>query len=278
MTAGAPPDGTPLAGRTVAVTRPRERAHALVTALEAHGATVLAAPAIAVLPPDDFGALDAALWQLVAPSTPEEGYQWLALTSVAAVDAVAGRLAALGLPYPVDGPTRIGVVGQATARAARVRLGRVDVVPALHTADGLAAALPWRPGTRVLFPCADRARDALPALLTARGARVSRVIAYRTVDAPPDALAEFAAAMAAGALDLVLVASPSAAAALVRALVGAGVAPAACAAVCIGPTTAEACRSRGLRIAAVASEPTDDALIAATLDCLTRARHPLPAC
>ncbi len=276
--AGATPDDAPLAGRTVAVTRPRERAPALVTALESLGATVLAAPAIAVLPPTDFGPLDAALGQLAAPRTPDDAYDWLTLTSAAAVDAVSERLDRLGLRFPLDGRTRVGVVGQATARAARLQLGRVDVVPTLHTADGLAAALPRSWGARVLFPCADRARDALPSLLSARGARVARVIAYRTVDAPPDALAEFAAAAAGGALDVVLVASPSAASALVRALASAGVAPAACAAVCIGPTTADACRARGLHVAAVAREPTDDALVAATLDCLTHARHPLPTC
>lgn len=263
-TADARPNA--LAGRTVAVTRPRERAAALVAALEALGATVLAAPAIALAPPPSYDALDAALRRLCAGG---DAYHWLALTSAAAVDVVADRLAALGLAYPAGPCARVAVVGHATARAAQARLGRVDLVPALHAADGLAAALPQAWGARVLFPCADRARDALPALLTARGARVDRVVAYRTVDAPPDALAEFAGRAAAGALDLVLVASPSAAGALVRAFAAAGLPADACAAVCIGPTTAEACRAGGLRVAAVAAAPTDEALAAAALDCLT---------
>ena len=277
----------PLAGRTVAVTRPRERAHALVTALEALGANVLVAPAISVVPPDDYAPLDAALRRLATPTAPARGesagggsepaYHWLALTSAAAVDAVAERLGALGVPYPAEGRTRVAVVGVATARAAQARLGRVDVVPALHTADGLATALPRPWGARVLFPCADRARDALPGLLTARGARVDRVVAYRTVDAPPDVLAEFAAHAAAGALDLVLVASPSAAGALARARAADGLSPGACGALCIGPTTADACRGHGLRVDAVAPAPTDDALVRATLDCLTPSRHALPA-
>ena len=251
----------PLAGRRIAVTRPRERAAGLAAALEALGAEVLAAPAIATAAPDSYDALDAALAAAAR-------YDWLALTSAAAVDAVADRLAAAGVAFP-PAPPRVAAVGRATTAAARARLGRVDLVPAVHAADGLADALPGVRGARVLFPCADRARDALPTVLRARGARVDRVVAYRTVDAPPDALAEFAAAARAGALDAVLVASPSAAGALVRALAGAlGGGPAALAGVrlvCIGPTTADACRALGAPVAAVALEPTDAALVEAVV-------------
>lgn len=268
---GSAKGGPPLAGRTVAVTRPRERAAALVARLEAFGATVLSAPAIAIAPPESYDPLDDALRRLAAGP---DAYHWLALTSAAAVDAVAARLDALGLRYPGAPCTCVAVVGEATARLAQERLGRVDLVPTLHTADGLAASLPYEWGARVLFPCADRARDALPALLVARGARVDRVVAYRTVDAPPDALAEFAERAAAGALDLVIVASPSAAGALARALGAAGLTPDACAALCVGPTTAAACRDQGLRVAAVADEPTDDALARAALTHLTSDPHP----
>lgn len=251
----------PLAGRRVAVTRPRERAAALVAALEALGAEVLAAPAIAVAPPDSYAPLDAALGALAR-------YDWLALTSAAAVDAVAERLAAVGAR--LDDRTRVAVVGQATARAAQARLGRVDLVPAVHAADGLADALPSVRGARVLFPCADRARDALPTVLRARGAYVDRVVAYQTAEAPPDALADFAAAADAGALDAVLVASPSAAAALARACGGAA---GRLRAVCIGPTTANACRALALPVAAVAAQPTDAALV----DALVQAVMTLPS-
>ncbi len=255
-----------LAGRRVAVTRPRERAAALVAALEALGAEVVAAPAIAVAPPASYEALDAALAALAR-------YDWLALTSAAAVDAVADRLAALGAPAgaPLPPGPRVAAVGRATAEAARRRLGRVDLVPAVHAADGLADAMPGVRGARVLFPAADRARDALPSVLRARGALVDRVVAYRTVDAPPDALAALATAAAAGALDAVLVASPSAAGALVRACADA---TPALRAVCIGPTTADACRALRVPVAAVAAEPTDAALVDALVRLLAAAPAP----
>jgi uroporphyrinogen-III synthase len=253
----------PLAGRRVAVTRPRARAGALVAALEALGAEVLTAPAIVVEPPASYEALDAAL-------DGAAGYDWLALTSAAAVDAVADRLAARGAAL-APAPPRVAAVGDATAAAARARLGRVDLVPAVHAADGLADALPGVRGARVLFPCADRARDALPAVLRARGATVDRVVAYRTVDAPPDALAAVAACAVAGTLDAVLVASPSAAAALARAC-PAGAA-ARLLAVCIGPTTADACRALGVPVAALAARPTDAALVDALVEVVTSVKR-----
>jgi uroporphyrinogen-III synthase len=256
---GVPAPG-PLAGRRVAVTRPRDRAAALVAELEALGATVITAPAIAVGPPPSYDALDAALRALA-------GHDWLALTSAAAVDAVADRLAALGLALTDAPPPRVAAVGEATARAARRRLGRVDLVPALHTADGLADALPTARGARVLFPCADRARDALPTVLRARGARVDRVVAYQTADAPPEALAELAAHAAGGTLDAVVVASPSAAQAVARLVPGGS---GGLRAVCIGPTTADACRALALPVAAVAASPTDAALVAALVAALSR--------
>ncbi len=259
-------NATPLSGRRIAVTRPRERMAGLVAALEALGADVLAAPAITVAPPASWDALDDALARLL-------DFDWLALTSVSAVEAVAERLALRDDAMSQLPP--VAVVGAATARAAQARLGRVDCVPALHTADGLGDALPRPRGTRVLFPAADRARDALPAVLRARGATVERVIAYRTLPAPPDALAEPAAHARAGTLDAVLLASPSAASAVARAcgdaLRGAG-APRV---VCLGPATARACEGLGLRVAAVATQPSDDALVHALCACLAD-RLPVP--
>jgi uroporphyrinogen-III synthase len=249
----------PLHGRRVAVTRPRERAAALVAALEGLGATVLATPAVTVVPPESYAALDDALARLL-------DYDWLALTSAAAVDAVADRLALR--PELLAHLPPVAAVGAATARAAQARLGRADLVPPVHAADALGDAFPYPRGTRVLFPCADRARDALPDVLRARGATVDRVVAYRTLPASPEALAECAARARDGTLAAVLLASPSAAGAVARACGAALTAPTAPALVCIGPATADACRTLGLPVAAVAASPSDEALVYALLDVL----------
>ncbi|MGZ8379744.1 MAG: uroporphyrinogen-III synthase, partial [Gemmatirosa sp.] len=107
-------------------------------------------------------------------------------------------------------------------------------------------------------------------VLRARGAIVERVVAYRTLSTPPDALAECAAAASAATLDAVLLASPSAAQAIARACGAALRASDARAplVVCIGPATARACEGLGLRVAAVAAQPSDDALVRALCACL----------
>jgi uroporphyrinogen-III synthase len=263
LLAAAPAGPAPLAGKRVAVTRPDDRAHGVSAMLAALGATVLAHPAIAIAPPESYDALDAALARL-------DAYDWLALTSVAAARAVADRLAALGVGRPLGGTRpRVAAVGTATERAAAAWLGRVDLSPAEHTAEALAAALlatvPAPAATRVLFPCADRARDALPDALRAAGVQVDRVVAYRTLPADLSALAE---RVVAGEIDAVLLASPSAAEAYVRALAGRA---SHAALVCIGPTTADAVRALGLPAGAVAAAPTDEALVDATRACLGRA-------
>lgn len=247
----------PLAGRTIAVTRPAERAASLVRALEALGADVIACAAIAIEPPASYDALDAALARIAE-------FHWLALTSVAAADAVADRLHATARTL---GDVRIASVGEATAAAARARLVRCDLVPRLQTADGLAAALPLAAGARVLFPCADRARDALPIGLRRRGAHVECVVAYRTATRD-DAMDD----VAHRAVDAALLASPSAARALARALgrVGAAVPRL----VCIGPATAHECRALGFDSFTVATTPSDEGLVDATVRCLSNGCDP----
>jgi uroporphyrinogen-III synthase len=212
-----------------------------------------------VQPPPSFDALDAALDRLAS-------FDWLALTSVAAVHAVADRLALHGTTIGSAAPAlRIGAVGGVSAETARERLGRCDVVPAQQTADGLAAAIPGAWQARVLFPCADRARDALPSGLRARGALVECVVAYRTVK-PPRALDELARRAAAGTIDAILLASPSAVDAFAESL-GRHAAPPP-RLVCIGPATAARCRELGFPVAAVAASPSDDGLVEATCRCL----------
>lgn len=250
----------PLAGRTIALTRSADRTRALVAMLEALGATVRTAPAITIAEPESYDALDAALARA-------HEFEWLALTSAVAARVVAQRLEARNVsPRDAFGSAlRVACVGDATASVARELLGRCDLVPRRHTADALAAALPmvWR--SRVLFPCADRARDALPVALRTRGAHVHQVVAYRTI-ANPDALASIAREMATGAIDAALLASPSAAESLANALRRADAqAPRL---VCIGPATAGRCRDLGLPVDAIASSPHDDALVDALTRCL----------
>lgn len=245
-----------LSGRRLLVTRRPEQSGELVAGLTERGALVLELPTLAVVPPEDCAALDAALRGL-------DAYDWLVLTSANTAAAVSRRLETLGLAPAAGGPPAGASVGQATSAAARVALPWLRIVlepEADYRAEGLLQAFEPHDvaGRRVLLPLSDRARDVLAAGLRARGAQVDTPLAYRTV-APPGLREGFQAALGAG-LDLLLFASPSAvenlrqaAPDLLRGL------PAAV----IGPVTERAARAAGLEVRVVASPSTVAGLLSA---------------
>jgi uroporphyrinogen III methyltransferase/synthase len=176
-------DARPLVGRRVLVTRSREQAGELVELLEAQGAQAVEAPLIDIVPPEDYGPLDAACERAGA-------FDWIVFTSANGAAAFMDRL----LQGPRDvralAGARLCAVGPGTAsRLTRFGL-KVDLIPDDHSADGVVAALKAAgsiKGKRVLFPKADIARDTLPEELREAGAELTEVVAYRTVTAESDA-------------------------------------------------------------------------------------------
>lgn len=178
----------PLFGRTIAVTRTRHQASDLSRRLEELGAKVIEAPTIDLVPPADWSAIDQAVRRVGE-------YDWLVLTSVNGVSALAERLEAMGLDARHLAGVKVAAIGEATADALG-RMGvRADLVPTQFVAESLAADLIAREpirGRRVLLLRADIARPALPRMLTEAGAEVVDLPVYRTVQAAqlPDALRE----------------------------------------------------------------------------------------
>lgn len=238
----------------ILVTRPLPPAQSppdpLVAALAELGAQVTWLPTIRIAPPEDPAPLDAAVQRARAGS-----YAWIVFTSASAVDPVTDRL--------LDPPpgTRIAAVGPATAAALAARGWRVDRVPPIHTAEALVAILDDVAGRRILFPKADIARPAIETGLTARGAGVDAVIAYRTISAEPDpaTLAEVRRGV-----DVAVFTSGSAVRAL-AAMVGGPPADVLGQArvACIGPETARAAEDVGLTVHIVPIEHTIPGLVAA---------------
>jgi len=192
-----------LRGRRVAVTRGKAGEDALSDRLRELGAEVVAVPAIATAPPDSWDELDGALRDL--PS-----FDWIAFASATAVEATLGRLAALGLPPPAPA-VRLAAVGQATAARLRELLREADLVPAEARGAALAQAVgALAAGRRVLVPRAAEGRPELVDGLRAAGAEVVAATCYRTVPAPPSAVAPLAGRLERGEVDAVAFASPSA--------------------------------------------------------------------
>ena len=164
------------------ITRPAEQAPELAAMLEAAGARVTALPAIGIEPLEDPSRIDAALTEL-------DTYDWVVLTSVNGVRALADRLQAAGRDWSARGRARFAVIGPATARALEAQGVSPDTMPDEFVAEGILDALGNVAGQHILLLRADIARQALAEGLRLRGADVDEVAAYRTVVRPVDATA-----------------------------------------------------------------------------------------
>src|SRR5262245_33950819 len=140
--------------------------------LERLGAEVTIVPLIEIRPAEGR-ALEDALESM-------SGYDWVVLTSVNGVTAVAQGLAGL---VGAAG-TRVAAVGPVTAEAVR-DTGVEPAFVASRASDDIAAGLGEIAGLRVLLPQADIAEPHLADELRGRGAQVEAVVAYRTVLVEP---------------------------------------------------------------------------------------------
>ena len=241
---------SPVAGRTVLVTRAAEDAAPWAERLAALGARPVVFPCLVCETLDDAPTR-------VALADALDGAAWLALTSRRGVEAVA-RL----VPGEIPESVAIAAVGPATADAARALLGRCQLVAPKGTGVSLAEALrdaladrpPGAARPKVAIAAADRAEPHLERLLIPAGIDVARVDVYRTVPAPPETPRVDLAALG---VDTILLASPSAVAGLVhRAVV-----PDGTVVVTIGPATTEAARAHGLAVLAEARRPGLDGIL-----------------
>ena len=135
----------PLAGRTVAVTRARAQASALVGRLRALGARVVEAPTLRIEP------LEATL--------PDVGeFDLLCVTSL---NGARRLLECCRDARDLRGPA-IAAIGPGTAQALRAGGSAADIVPPRVVAESLVQALDGRPVRRALVARAEHARDVLP--------------------------------------------------------------------------------------------------------------------
>jgi uroporphyrinogen III methyltransferase/synthase len=231
----------PLFVKRVLVTRAREQADELVSALRAAGAQAVLEPMIRLLPPVDPSQALKALPRLGS-------YDALVLTSANAVRFTARRAAAANLRL-TDAEVTVACVGPRTAEAARAQGFAVVVVPeSRYDGEGLLAAIEKQlppAGRRFLLPHAAGARDVLRRGLEAAGAPVDAVEIYRSAPPQTDG-AGLRAQLCTGRLHALTFTSPSTVRNFVALLDPASrEAVARCRIACIGPVTAEALRREG---------------------------------
>lgn len=243
----------PLAGRKILITRARHQAQSLASALEEKGATVIVIPAIEIIPPDSYDALDAAL-------SNAKKYQWIVVTSANGSEVLAERLAALNLPIAALHAFKVAAIGPATARALGEIGLHVDEVPKQAIAESLVQSLRDQvSGKNVLLVRAKVARDVLPEELRIAGATVDVVDAYQTV-VPATSAHDLRVLFAAPSQmpDVVTFTSSSTATNFFRLLHEANVPawPTAMAAASIGPITSQTLRHHGIEPAVEATNYT----------------------
>ena len=169
-------ENKPLFGKKIIVTRSREQANPLSQAIADLGGEPVEFPTISIAEPEDYAPLDRAIANISL-------YDWLIFTSVNGVNCFFKRFCTLNHDIRDLAGIRICAIGLQTAKALQSMMLKVDYVPAEYQAEEIIKGLKDKitPGTRVLLPRADIARNVLPEGLAGLGLIVDEVIAYRTV-------------------------------------------------------------------------------------------------
>jgi len=259
-------DARPLFGKRIVVTRPREQAAELVEALEQLGATVIEAPTVRIVPPEDYVALDEACAGVGQ-------YDWVVFTSANGVDYFFQRMQ----QGPTDTRSLAGVrlcaIGPGTADHLARHCLKVDLVPVEYRAESVVEALRATgdlTGKKFLLPRADIAREWLADELRKSGAIVTEVTAYRTlpVETERDSEPDIYRMLLDRKVDVLTFTSASTVRNFVRLYGKEPVAdllrPVAIAS--IGPVTAEAAQQCGIRTAIMPAEYTIPGLVRAIVD------------
>jgi len=250
---------SPLAGKRIVITRAVAQSSELFQKLSQRGAFPASLPLVSFSAPQDYAPLDAALrrWQ---------EFDWVLFTSANAVQSVASRSAALGLALDQVGTNpRIAAVGPATKDEATRSILHVDHVAKTHLGIALAEELtPQLRDKSVFLPRSDRANPDLPAALKQLPAKVTEVVAYRTLP-PSDVDRDFVTKVLGHESDAAIFFSPSAVHNLAGLLGKKALAELQdkIAIAAVGPVTSSALREYGVRQIVTAADTTAAAVIEA---------------
>lgn len=195
------PPSTPLAGKTILVTRSIGQSSQFGDRLAAAGATVIEMPALEICPPSSWKPLDQAISNI-------SSFDWLILTSSNGVEYFFNRLQTKGKNKSALKKLKIALVGEKTALSLKKHDIQPDFIPPHFIADSLVINFPESlAGKKILFPRVESGgRQVLVKELTARGAEVLEVPAYESC-CPQSIPLAAEVALRNGTLDLITFAS-----------------------------------------------------------------------
>lgn len=249
------PEGRPLSGLRIVVTRAVDQAGGFATRLRAAGAEVVEFPTIETVPPESWDGLDSAIRRLGE-------FDYVVFTSVNALRFSLDRFGQLGYDKAALSGLKVVAVGPQTAREVEARGLKAAVIPKEYRAEGVIEALSALDlkGKRFLYPRAEVAREVLPERLREMGAEVEVAVAYRTV--APRVAPEKIKELFDGGVSAVTFTSSSTVKNFMQ-IVGEG-ALGYLKGVCvasIGPVTAKTCEEAGVAVSVVPKDYTVDALL-----------------
>ncbi len=245
----------PLHGKTIAVTRPRERMGTLSGKLRRLGANVLECPCIETVPIENSALIRYTL---------SEAWDWVVLTSPAGVSAMVQGLMQAGTDLRALYGMRFAVIGAGTAKALEQYGIQADLVPEIYDGVHLAEVLTETvlPGEKVLILRAAQGAPELTDMLREAEIPFAEIPTYET-RYQTDSTDILQQELAAGNLDVVTFTSAS----TVRGFVEA-VGTIDCTkfiALCIGEQTAAQAKAYGMQVK-IAKKATIDSMIACLLE------------
>ena len=190
---------------------------------------------------------------------------WLIATSTNAIKYWAEIVGAdeITAALSVKRDLRFAAIGEATA-AALIALGARQVLtPQSANSDSLITALVEYPPSTAIIPGGNLAMAQLPSALRSSGWTLKTGVVYTT--SPIEVEPRSVPLLQNGEIAAVLIRSPSAARALLARVPHPNIPI-----VCAGQTTSRAVEALGIRVAAVAEDPTPGAVAATIVSVLTK--------
>lgn len=245
-----------LFGKTVMVTRAREQSSELTEKLSERGARVLEMPMIKIKPARNLKPVDARIKAM-------RNFDWIIFTSANGVQIFMDRVFSAGYDSRIFARTHIACIGDKTAEALAPYGLHADKVPKEFISEKLADSFTQKEikNKRILIARAREARDILPDTLKKRGGMVTILPLYDTV-LESMRREDIRKLTKENSVNCITFASSSTAKNFVSVFKdnAKSIARKACVA-CIGPVTADTCRSLGLPVTLVAKKHTLDGLV-----------------
>lgn len=251
-------DRKPLRGKKILVTRTADQSSDFSKLLAEAGAISVELPLIELRPYGHKSVKQTALKKLFS-------YDWVIFSSANAVNYTFAELDELGLDARAFGAARVCAVGPKTLAVLVSRGIRPDLVPAKYIAESLIEELEKQTnlkGASVLIPRAREAREIVPEELTKKGARVEVLPIYENVK-PRSYPVDAVEALKRGEIDIVALASSSAARNFAEFCTKNGINSSSLKCAVIGPATRKTAEEEGLDVVCEPQTYTIEGMVAA---------------